>query len=417
MFSKICLLFFLLLIIFLSESCKKIEEENYTYSINKIWWSDSIDTNLDGYVSSKRLNFDLHLQENVARTVNARVYYKLHDASSFTFYAYMGDQSTQGGNTDNNFFVPIGKPNKELPRDFYDFKIEVFESNSGRTVAVSDSKDSTQLTVQRFEESSNDKNYSIKTWWSDQYDRNNNGYWRYATLQINVDIDTALTKNIYAKLYYKNSLDNTYQLYHQFPSFTIFDHDSSNKVSCVIGSPTIELQSGTYDFRIEVYESNNNILVALADESTPELQGVKFESEDSDTYHYTISKVWWSDQIDLDGDGYTQYRKLNFKTDVDQNANRTIYAKVFYLHPDSSEYSMYDSTANFNISGTSQNNNYSVNIGGTSTQLDSAEYDFLISIFEPSKDSVEVFEVSANITTDSVLVNQKFEPDSSDVIK
>lgn len=417
MYSKICLIFFAVLIIFLNDSCKKIEEENYTYSIDKIWWADSIDTNLDGYAQYKRLNFNIHLVENTARTIDARVYYKLNDASSYTFYAYMGEHNIQGNNTDNNLFVSIGKPNKELPRDFYDFKIEIFEPKTGKTVAASDSKDSTVLTMQRFEESSNDKNYSIKTWWSDKYDRNSNGYWRYAKLNINVDIDTTLKKNVYAKLYYKNSLDNSYTLYYQFPGFSIFDHDSSDTVSYIVGSPTTELQSGTYDFRVEVYESDSNILVAFADESQPELHDVKFESEENDTYHYSISNVSWSNQIDLDGDGYTQYRKLSFKTDVDQNANRAIYAKVFYLHPDSTDYSLYDSTANFNISGTSQNNNYTVNIGGVSTQLDSAAYDFLISIYEPSQDSVEAFQVSISAANDSVLAKQKFETTKTDTTK
>ncbi len=417
MSRKIYLALFALLLVTLISSCKKVEEENYTYSISKVWWSDSIDTNLDGYVQSKRLNFDVHLRENTIRVINARVYYKLHDASSFTFYTYAGEQNAKGGDTDNNLFVTIGKPNKELARNFYDFKIEIFEARSGRTVAVSDPRDSTLLTMQKFEASSNDKNYSIKTRWSESYDRNNNGYWRYARLNINVDIDTAMQKTVYAKLFYKNVLDNTYKLYHQFSDFTIFNHDTSDTVSYMIGSPTIELQNGAYDFKIEVYEFGSNILVAYADENTQSLRGVRFESEKDDSYHYSITKVWWSDQIDADGDGYTQYRKLNFVTEVNQNAGRTIYAKIFYLHPDSADYSLYDSTANYNIVGTSQSNNYFVGIGGASAQLDSAAYNFLISIYEPTRDTVEAFQVSISAADDSILAKQKFEPDTTDVKK
>ncbi len=414
MFKKICLIVFIPLIFFF-DSCKKIEEENRTYSIDKVWWSDSIDTNQDGYAQYRKLNFDLLLVEKTTATVDARVYYKLDDASSYTFYAYMGEQNAQGGSTDNNFFIPIGKPNKELPRGSYDFKIEVFEPKSGKVVAVTGSKDSTALTMRQFEQSTDDKSYSIKTSWSDQRDKNGNGFLAYARLNITVNIDTTLKKNVYAKLLYKNSLDNTYQLYYQFPAFTIFDHDPGDTVSYIVGSPTIELQTGSYDFRIEVYEANSNLLVALADESTSDLKDVKFEPEDSDSYHYTISKVWWSDQKDNDGDGYTQFRNLHFQTDVDQNANRTVYAKVFFQPPDSTNYSLYDSTANFNISGTSQNNNYVVGIGGPSTQLDSAKYNFLISIYEPTTDTVEAFQTSISAADDSVLANQKFEPDTSDV--
>ena len=311
-------------------------------------------------------------------------------------------------------FVPIGDPNKELPRGFYDFKIEIYEPGNNRVEAVPGSADSARISNQRFEESSNDKNYSIQTWWSHKYDRNNNNYWRYALLNLNVDIDAALQKNVYAELYYKKSVEATYRPYHAFSNFSIYSTDIQDTVSCFVGTPDVELESGTYDFRIELYESGSNILVALADESMPELNDIKFESEENDSYYYTISKVWWSDAIDLDNDTYTQFRKLNFKVDVDKNEERTIFAKIYCLFPDSTEYSKYDSTANFKIKGDLSNNLYSVNIGTSSAELDSAKYSFLISIYEPTQDTVEAFQISVSGSNDTTLAKQKFEPFSHD---
>ena len=38
----------------------------------------------------------------------------------------------------------------------------------------------------------------------------------------------------------------------------------------------------------------------------------KFESEEEDSYFFTITNVWWSDSTDIDGDFYTSARKINF---------------------------------------------------------------------------------------------------------
>lgn len=417
MYKKLCFTIFAMAIVALCSSCSSTHEEDYTYSIDRVWWSDSIDTNQDHYVSSKRLNFDVHIQENVTRTINARVFYKLHDASSFTFYAFLGEHTAYGSDTKNPFFVPIGSPNAELPRGYYDFKIEIYEAGKTRIEATTGQKDSVQTSTQRFEQSSNDKNYTIHAQWMDKYDRSNNSYWRYAKLVLNVDIDAPLNKNVYAKLYYKKSVDTTYQLYYQFPTFSIYYNNAQDTVSCFVGTPTLELAHGTYDFKIEMYEAANNILVALVDESTLELNDVKFESEKDDSYYYTISKVWWSNPIDLDGDSYTSFRKLNFEVDVDKNETRTIFAKIYYMPPDTSDYLKYDSTANFNITGSLQSNVYTSNIGLSQTMLDSAKYNFLISIYEPTADTVEAFQTSASSTTDTTLANQKFETPSQDVKK
>ena len=416
MFKKIFLMISALVIFAFCFSCNKTHEEDYTYSIDRVWWTDSIDTNQDHYVQSKRLNFDLRIQENVTRTVNARVFYKLHDASSFTFYAFLGEHTANGSDSKNLFFIPIGNPNKELPRGNYDFKIEVYEAGNTRIEATTGQKDSVLLTMQRFEQSSNDKNYSINVRWSNQFDRSNNSFWRYAKLILNVDVDAPLTKNVYAKLYYKKSVETVYKIYHEFPNFSIYDQNVQDTVSCFVGTPAIELEHGTYDFKIELYESANNILVALADESTPELNDVKFESEKDDSYFYTISKVWWSDQVDLDGDTYTQFRKLNFAVEVDKNESRTIFAKIYYMPPDTSDYLKYDSTANFTITEKLPTNIYSSNIG-YSIQLDSAKYNFLISIYEPTADTVEAFQTSVSSSTDTTMANQKFEVLTHDIKK
>ncbi len=409
LFISVAILFFI--------SCNKNEEEDYTYSISKVWWTDSIDANLDKYATSKRLNLNVRIQENVSRRINARIFFKPHDASSFTFYSFMGERDVQGGDIDNHLSIAVGNPNKELSRGLYDFKIEIYEVSAGRVEAFVDPAENSLLSSQRFEESSNDKNYSIQVRWSDKRDRNANDYWQHARLNINVDIDAAMQKSVKAKLYYKSSSESNYKLYYEFPIFQIYGQDIKDTVSYVIGSQNIELLTGAYDFRIELYELNSNILVALADETLPELNDVKFEAEKDDEYYYTISNISWSNQVDLDADTYTQFRRLNFKVDVDKNSERTIFAKIYYRHPDSTDYSRYDSTANFKITGNLATNVKFINVGASAIQLDSAKYDFLISIYEPTDSDVESFQVSSGASVDTLLAKQKFELPSRDIKK
>ncbi len=125
--------FILIPLFLIAVSCNPtVIEEDYNYSFKKVWWSDVIDGNQDGYAQFKRLNFNINLSEQVTRKIQARIYYKLKSSSSFTFYGVTQETEVLGNNTDNNLFYSIGAPNKELNRGYYDFSIEVFEINSSR---------------------------------------------------------------------------------------------------------------------------------------------------------------------------------------------------------------------------------------------------------------------------------------------
>ncbi len=403
-------------------SCNTVEKQpDYTYTIESVWWSDSLDTNLDGYAQFRRLNFNVHLAEEVTRTVQARVYYKLKDASDFSFYAYSVETDVAGGGVNNNLFVSIGKPNKELPRGNYDFSIELYEAGSTRLEAKTDSTFLKLFNIP-FEESNNDDTYSLNVWWSNQYDRSQNGYMRSATLNLDIDNNQNLTKNVDIKLYYKLSADTNYTLLNSINNYQVKGLQPDT-ISWQIGDPDMILERNQYDFRIDVYSSN--ILVAFVDKEDPVLKEVQFETLDEDIYHYTISRVWWSDSVDVDGDSYTQFRRLHFDVDVVENEQRTVFAKLFVLNPDtvsnpdSVQYEKYDSTANFQITGTSTQDSYSIAVGTSQTELDSAQYNFLLSIFEPPNpvDTLDYVAATVSGETDSILYRQKFETITQDTTK
>ena len=413
MIRKIIFAVFAIVLVFLSQRCKTVEEEpDYTYSIDSVWWSDSIDANHDGFTSYRKLNFDVHLKEDVSRAIRGRVFYQPVEASEFTFYAFTEKTLAIGKNHDNILGVPVGKPNRELDRGLYNFKIEIYEEGGSRKEAATGKKDSLILYNNAFEKTETDNSYSLNVYWRDGFDNDQDGYWSYAYLVLDANNDADVTRNLEAKVYYKSASEAEYSQDNLCAdlSFTITNSSPNDTVSIPVGIAPNDFDHGEYDFRVELYEKGTNTLVVISDEeNTPALSNVKLETEDEDTFHFTIDKVWWTDFVDLDKDSYTSRRKLHFDVNVDRNRTFPVYAKVFEKLPDSTEYDLYDSTAYFNVTGTNTDDAYSVIVGTTKAELDSASYDFLISVFQTVNDTGEIIRYTVSSATLDTLKLQKFE--------
>ncbi len=405
----------IIILILATLSCSTEEDIDYTYSIDNVYWSDKIDGNLDGYAQFKRLNFSVYLQEEVTRNVQARIYYKPQDASTFSLYGISPEIEVTGGDFENKLFYSIGAPNKELQRDQYDFSIELYEVNKDRLEAQTDSL-STELFANKFEESGNDNSCFVNFWWSNSYDRDGNTYWRYATMNINVYSTQTFNKKVYIKIFYKKSADETYKLFQAVNEYDV-KGELVDTLKYVFGLPELKLTYDQYDFRVEVYRSDIGALVAFKDPEDPLLNDIEFESDEEDSYHYKFSSVWWSNPLDVDGDQYTQFRELNFDVDVEEDEERIVYAKVYYLHPDSTDYTFYDSTANFTIKGTNIIDKFKLGIGTSKTELDSNSYNIMVSIYEIVNISDRSVEATTSGDNDTLLFKQKFETFIQDTLK
>lgn len=414
----------------------------YSYSIERVWWTHEMDSNDDGYTQYKRLNLDIRLKEDVIRTGNARLYYKLKNASEYSFYAYSQEQQVAGKNTENQFTIPVGaSPNRRLPRGTYDFLIEFYEKDNSNIKAVSDSTYDEFLLNNLIESPDNDNAIELTVWWDSYFDFNGNGFNRHARLIVDADImqdtlgSSAITKSVLPKIYYKLKSEGQYQIYKELDAVEIRGAEVADTFSCVIGYGNeeigrneTELEYGEYDFMVELYDPGNNKLIVFADHLTPILSGQKFESKRDDSYQYTIANPEWSAEVDSDGDEHTVFRKLRFNVKVDKNATRYIYAKI-YSHADTTgaqdslEYVQYDSTATFSINGNNTDNFIEVDVGTISPNsnkaLDSCNYHFFISVFDNVRqiDTVETFVAAIGPFTDSTLFQQKFEQVEKDSLK
>lgn len=408
-------IFLLAVLFFAAASCDTEEDIDYNYYVDNIFWSDVLDGNQDGYVQFKRLNFSVFLIEEVTRNIQARIYYKPQDASTFSLYAITPETEVTGGETENRIFYSIGTPNKELTRDFYDFSIEIYEVNKNRLEAQTDSQ-FTELYNNKFEESGNDNSCFVNFWWSNSYDRDANTYWRHATMNINVYSNNTYNKKVDVKVFYKKSAEETYKLFQTKSDYSV-KGELEDTLKYVFGLPELKLTYDQYDFRIEVYRSDINTLVAFKDPEDPLLNDIEFESDEEDSYHYSFSNVWWSNSVDVDGDQFTHFRELNFDVDVVEDEDRIVYAKVFYLHPDSTDYTLYDSTSYFTVRGITNSDKYKVSIGPTKTELDSNLYNIMISIYEIVNISDRSVELSTSGDNDTLLFKQKFETFLQDTLK
>lgn len=431
--KNIIILISLLVIVVSMFSCNTVEEEpNYTYKIDSVWWSDPLDGNSDGYNQFERINFNVHIEENTSQNISGRVYYKLKEASSFSFYAFSQDKKVIGSNEDNYLFVSIGSPNKELQKGIYDFSIEIFQNNQSDIKAKPDSLQLIILSNKQFEQPEYDNTFTLDISWIDIVDRNGNKYSRSASMVIDANNNEAVTRNLDAKIYYKRSNENEYKLYNKRKNFEIHGNNDVDTIIIPIGVTNIQLEKGEYDFRVDLFETDKKNLLAFEDKENPLLNKQKFESEDEDSYYYTISKVWWSDSTDIDGDLATSRRKLYYDVDVDKNEERTLFAKVYMrLHEenpldssnlsDSLESSGYDilcdSTSNFKISGTNNNDSHFSWIGNSTTALDSNKYDLLISVYDATTvDTLQSAEASLSGFLEPLLKGQKFETVSQDAL-
>ncbi len=390
-------------------------EEDYTYQITDAWWSDALDFNGDGYAQSEKLHFSTTLFEDVSRKAYGRIYYRRADASEFSYYASTDVKLLNGGKDTTEFQITIGAPNEELPRGEYEFKIEIYEENGTRREASADASDTNFVALKnkKFEKSSNDKTLDAEVWWEDLLDVTNDGYARSGRLVINVDCDTNAVKIVNVKLFIKEAEASDYRLLHNFPNYAVEGNNFGDTVSYFIGGEN-QLSRNLYDFRVEVYDAEINRLAALLDaENSSALNDVGFETEYEDVFYYTIKSMGWTNVIDNDADGYARSRDLFFDVDVDKEIEKNIYAKIYCRHPDSTDYSLYDSTDAFTIFGISDDAD-TLKIGEPDNWLDSAAYDFLISVYEIVNDSDFVFVTSLSSGANSDLKDVKFENVSQD---
>jgi hypothetical protein len=377
-----------------------------TYSADA-WFYDAVDNDADTYAQYAKLGVNVDVSSG-SQAVFVKVYCCYHGDTVYYEYFTSAEFTVSGTGTADAKYISVGSPNAELPHGGYDFYVLVYKSGGTTPIATCSPATNAALSNHFFEQASQDVAVTYNIYdasWSNAVDQDGDGHTPYRRLVFDVDASTG-TQSVYAKVLYKASSSGTYTPYFTTGDFSITGTSSADAHWVAIGLPNAELPNGTYDFRIEVYESGGTTVVAsCSDLSDSDLNDVSFETSAQDAITYTIYDASWSTTIDNDADTYSQYRRLTFDADV-SSGTHTIYAKVYYKLYTSGTYSLYYVTPQFDIVGNSSTDAFWVALGLPNTELAFGIYDFRIEIYDAATSTLQAF---TDATTDSDLNDQRFE--------
>jgi len=414
---KILITFVAIIAIVIIHSCKKDEAVVYHYSFYSVNWDDIVsDSDADNYVTSGILNCLVNLEENVTRKIYANVYYKLISSEEYIFYCSTNLITFDGTSSPLFIQIPIGSAQTELAYGTYDFVVEIFEDGADSPSATT-ATDITFKATKNFERLADDQVYSVTATWKNDIDLTGDGYVRSSVLYYDVNILNNLEKNVYAEIYIKNVDSSKWKLINTSGEFSIVGNQSNDADSVQIGLQPDELRNGQYNFKILIYEYGSFFPVAAIDNQTSNaLNAKKFQTLFDDSYYYNIAtnSIIWKSVRDIDGDSYLDSAVLEFDVNVDKQATRDVFAKIYVKNHDSTNYNGYDSTNLFRITYNNSSDKQQMVVKSSKIYsvhklyLDSAFYDFTISIFEKSAKGPGI-QVYSTDSTETLLIKQKFE--------
>ena len=126
---------------------------------------------------------------------------------------------------------------------------------------------------------------------------------------------------------------------------------------------------------------------------------------------YVIYDIWWENALDVNGDGYTQYRQLYADVDAADGGSHNIYLAIYSKLSTSSTWSPYFTTPDYIITGTSGGDAIWVTVGSPNPEMSMNMYDFKVEVYEAGKDTVQA---AGDPSTNLVLNAQLFETAAED---
>ena len=398
---------------------KKVSENSATqgtllaYNIYDNYWGDAVDMDGDGYTRYRKLYTDVDVDDGSTRSIYLKIWRRPASSATYTLYFTTPNYSITGASGNDWIWVAVGSPNPELNHDTYYFTVQVFEAG-GTTVKDEATKDTdADLNNELFETIVQDPAgpvYSIwDNYWADAVDIDGDGYNRYRKLYTDVDVNDGSTRSIYLKIWVKPASSGTYTLYFTTPNFSITGATGNDWIWVAVGSPNTQLNQDSYDFYVQVFEAGGTTVKDYSDQySDADLDNELFETiaQDPAGVVYTIWDNYWADAVDMDGDGYTRYRKLYTDVDVNDGSTRSIYLKIWVKPASSGTYTLYFTTPNFSITGATGNDWIWVAVGSPNTQLNQDSYDFYVQVFEAGGTTVKDY---SDQYSDADLDNELFE--------
>jgi hypothetical protein len=246
-------------------------------------------------------------------------------------------------------------------------------------------------------------------WWTKPVDVDGDGYLRSARLNWDPNVvGGAGSLVVYEKIYYKRDFAIAWTFAMQIPAHTITgtgSHDA--RYIDILGS-----QRGLYSFRIDIYRSGASTPDHSRNNANdPDLGNRRMERAADDPIVAEIRDAWWTNPVDLDGDGYKRSARLNWDTDVHGNyGSLQVLEKVYYKPWTSETWTQLGYTSTHTITGISTADARYWNIIGGAR----SPYDFRIDVY---RSHVASPDASRGPTNDADLNDYLLESAAEDVLK
>jgi hypothetical protein len=228
-----------------------------------------------------------------------------------------------------------------------------------------------------------DYNYNFydARWSGDYSDQDSDGYATSRLLRCFLNLEEDVTRNVYAKVYYRTDTVSEYVYYSDTREYEFKGIESPLIMEIALGALEKELYVGSYNFLIEVYEVGSERLEAeISDKDTSVLGNIKFEKLKDDQNVSLSAK--WTEQEDLNADGYNSYSKLIFDANLDVGISKDYEAMLYYRLVDETDYTLFEKSEMFTVTGSNPNDSIEFNIGRKPDELPMGEYTFRIALYE-----------------------------------
>ena len=282
----------------------------------------------------------------------------------------------------------------------YEFSIILYQCGGSEPVATRDNEDDSDLDNMCFESL---VTYTIyDAWWADENDADGDGCRDSGLLAWDADVDEGLTRSVQGHLYYRLAGEYTWTYY---SSTTCYDITGKSRDDAYFLNME-GLEPGQYEFIIDLYECNGHGKAAERSyENDPDLADQCFDDYVPPPPICRIDDIWWTGEIDEDGDGFYESRTLVCDAYTEQGRSNSVLIKLFYQQVDSDPWMMFGESECYDIEGWSKDDTCTIEVSGLPRDC----YNFVVQLFECVDPDRHVD--GRGPTTEDDLENVCFEPD------
>ncbi len=246
-------------------------------------------------------------------------------------------------------------------------------------------------------------------WFSDSEDLDEDGYNSYARLNIDMDVNKgAMDVIIEVGIRVHDPADTSY--YYLYATSPVISVDGSSEEDArYLGIDNLP-QSG-FDFLILAYKSSDmdNPIAEAAPQTHSVLGNVPFEIANTDA-SLEIFDVFWADNVDKDGDGFSSEALMGVDVDVLYGMNSVAFLAIYSKLSSASTYNLITVSDTFTVSGESSGDA----VGFRLVNFPHNTYDFLVNAYY--YDGIDV-EDQFEKTIDSDMGNVKLETAEQDMFE